>query len=362
MGAGRTVGRTAATTGLRTPRRTFSPRRTSSPRRRRGGGGWSFPILVDDVSGLGGSGRGRPPNSDQYRDAFDWVRYALIAMLIVSPVARGIFVWFAAGGRVQLRRDMFGNVVGLVVIRPINLHDPHSWPPAEEWTTGASSRMRIQKLTVEQVRSLPEIQYGHPSGEGDGGDRNAPPSDSVAEGTGAPQTATPVGPTVTGEDATGEDATGEDATGEDATGEDAGEAPAFTTTRCTSCSICIDDFEPLEKIRLLPRCGHAFHTDCIIPWLTEKRASCPLCKQNVLGAGTDGLVAAPRGGPNTFTDGIQEGDDGDDGGRTEQGGNSLLVDSGHSSDGGEGEFIGGVWQPNSRDDSREGHAQAPWVL
>ena len=63
-----------------------------------------------------------------------------------------------------------------------------------------------------------------------------------------------------------------------------------------------------------------------------------------------------------FTDGIQEGDDGDDGGRTEQGGNSLLVDSGHSSDGGEGEFIGGVWQPNSRDDSGEGHAQAPWVL
>ena len=157
------------------------------------------------MSGLGGSGRGRPPNSDQYRDAFDWVRYALIAMLIVSPVARGIFVWFAAGGRVQLRRDMFGNVVGLVVIRPINLHDPHSWPPAEEWTTGASSRMRIQKLTVEQVRSLPEIQYGHPSGEGDGGDRGAPLSDSVAEGTGAPQTATPVGPTVTGEDATGED-------------------------------------------------------------------------------------------------------------------------------------------------------------
>jgi hypothetical protein len=56
----------------------------------------------------------------------------------------------------------------------------------------------------------------------------------------------------------------------------------YTTTKCTVCSICIDEFEDGEKIRLLPRCGHAFHTECILPWLTERQGCCPLCKTSVL--------------------------------------------------------------------------------
>lgn len=48
------------------------------------------------------------------------------------------------------------------------------------------------------------------------------------------------------------------------------------------CSICIEDFEAGEKLRLLPLCGHVFHTECIMPWLTERSGSCPLCKQLVL--------------------------------------------------------------------------------
>jgi len=48
-----------------------------------------------------------------------------------------------------------------------------------------------------------------------------------------------------------------------------------------SCSICLDDYEPNEKLRMLP-CGHQFHTDCILPWLTERQGLCPLCKQQVL--------------------------------------------------------------------------------
>ena len=55
------------------------------------------------------------------------------------------------------------------------------------------------------------------------------------------------------------------------------------TTNCTECSICIDEFEVGQKIRILPRCGHAFHTDCITPWLTERQGCCPLCKSEVLG-------------------------------------------------------------------------------
>jgi hypothetical protein len=57
--------------------------------------------------------------------------------------------------------------------------------------------------------------------------------------------------------------------------------PLFTSTISTTCSICIEEFEEGEKIRLLPKCGHAYHTECIIPWLTERQGCCPFCKADV---------------------------------------------------------------------------------
>merc|ERR1711865_1048188 len=54
-----------------------------------------------------------------------------------------------------------------------------------------------------------------------------------------------------------------------------------TTTTSSMCSICIDDFEEGEKLRLFPNCGHAFHTDCILPWLTQRQGCCPYCKTPV---------------------------------------------------------------------------------
>lgn len=46
------------------------------------------------------------------------------------------------------------------------------------------------------------------------------------------------------------------------------------------CSICLEEYEVGEQLRLLP-CKHCFHTDCILPWLTQRSPMCPLCKCDI---------------------------------------------------------------------------------
>ncbi|TID17554.1 hypothetical protein E2P81_ATG08126 [Venturia nashicola] len=44
-----------------------------------------------------------------------------------------------------------------------------------------------------------------------------------------------------------------------------------------TCAICLDTLEDDEEVRGLT-CGHAFHAHCLDPWLSTRRACCPLCK------------------------------------------------------------------------------------
>ncbi|KAF2660536.1 hypothetical protein K491DRAFT_62360 [Lophiostoma macrostomum CBS 122681] len=43
------------------------------------------------------------------------------------------------------------------------------------------------------------------------------------------------------------------------------------------CSICTDDFEKGQDIRVLP-CNHKFHPECVDPWLLNVSGTCPLCR------------------------------------------------------------------------------------
>ncbi|KAJ0965714.1 hypothetical protein J5N97_026852 [Dioscorea zingiberensis] len=47
------------------------------------------------------------------------------------------------------------------------------------------------------------------------------------------------------------------------------------------CAVCLCEFEADDKLRLLPKCSHAFHLDCIDTWLLS-HSTCPLCRRSLL--------------------------------------------------------------------------------
>ncbi|GLJ44164.1 hypothetical protein SUGI_0921450 [Cryptomeria japonica] len=47
------------------------------------------------------------------------------------------------------------------------------------------------------------------------------------------------------------------------------------------CAVCLSEFENDETLRLLPKCSHAFHPDCIDMWFFS-HATCPLCRCSLL--------------------------------------------------------------------------------
>ncbi|KAL7093636.1 hypothetical protein ACP275_11G051600 [Erythranthe tilingii] len=49
-------------------------------------------------------------------------------------------------------------------------------------------------------------------------------------------------------------------------------------TEGLECAVCLARFDGTDVLRMLPKCKHTFHIDCIDRWL-EKRDTCPLCRR-----------------------------------------------------------------------------------
>ncbi|KAG6498989.1 E3 ubiquitin-protein ligase Os04g0590900-like [Zingiber officinale] len=46
------------------------------------------------------------------------------------------------------------------------------------------------------------------------------------------------------------------------------------------CSVCLSEFQEEDSLRLLPKCGHGFHLQCIDTWL-RSHSNCPLCRASI---------------------------------------------------------------------------------
>ncbi|KAA8541570.1 hypothetical protein F0562_022722 [Nyssa sinensis] len=46
------------------------------------------------------------------------------------------------------------------------------------------------------------------------------------------------------------------------------------------CAVCLSDVSEGEKARLLPKCNHGFHVDCIDMWF-QSHSTCPLCRNPI---------------------------------------------------------------------------------
>uniref|UniRef100_A0A1J3DVZ3 RING-type E3 ubiquitin transferase n=1 Tax=Noccaea caerulescens TaxID=107243 RepID=A0A1J3DVZ3_NOCCA len=48
------------------------------------------------------------------------------------------------------------------------------------------------------------------------------------------------------------------------------------------CAICLSELVKGDKSRLLPKCSHSFHVECIDMWF-QSHSTCPICRNTVLG-------------------------------------------------------------------------------
>jgi hypothetical protein len=61
---------------------------------------------------------------------------------------------------------------------------------------------------------------------------------------------------------------------------------AVEQTEAADCSICWENMQGAQ-VRVLPVCLHKFHKTCVDVWLVQHSPSCPYCKREVFGEGSD---------------------------------------------------------------------------
>ncbi|KAL2545010.1 RING-H2 finger protein ATL1-like [Forsythia ovata] len=50
----------------------------------------------------------------------------------------------------------------------------------------------------------------------------------------------------------------------------------------SKCVVCLNEFQEHDILKLLPKCNHVFHLDCVDIWF-QSNANCPLCRSAISG-------------------------------------------------------------------------------
>ncbi|GMI84456.1 Arabidopsis toxicos en levadura 6 [Hibiscus trionum] len=67
------------------------------------------------------------------------------------------------------------------------------------------------------------------------------------------------------------------------------------------CAVCLNEFEDDDTLRLMPKCDHVFHTECIDAWLAS-HTTCPVCRANLAPQPGEPAVSQPAESNTTGTE------------------------------------------------------------
>lgn len=67
------------------------------------------------------------------------------------------------------------------------------------------------------------------------------------------------------------------------------------------CAVCLSEFKDYETLRLIPKCDHVFHPECIDAWLAA-HVTCPLCRTNLNSDSGEVAVGVPNPSPSESTE------------------------------------------------------------
>ncbi|MBA0862885.1 hypothetical protein Goshw_013927 [Gossypium schwendimanii] len=71
--------------------------------------------------------------------------------------------------------------------------------------------------------------------------------------------------------------------------------------RALECAVCLSEFEDDETLRVIPKCCHVFHLDCIDAWLAY-HVTCPVCRAKLTPDSDDIALPVELGSNTTQSD------------------------------------------------------------
>ncbi|GKV18126.1 hypothetical protein SLEP1_g28547 [Rubroshorea leprosula] len=60
------------------------------------------------------------------------------------------------------------------------------------------------------------------------------------------------------------------------------ENPSSSFEAAEDCAVCLEKYEDGDAIRVLPRCKHMFHKECLEKWIQVPSLYCPICRIQML--------------------------------------------------------------------------------